>query len=92
MHWQRAQVRPVSEGIPFLGFVIYPGRRRLKRCKGVLYARRLRCLVRQYAEGQATLDQVSASVQGWVNHVRYANSVGLRKALLCHTQIPSPGG
>jgi len=92
IHVTRAQVRPVSEGIPFLGFVVYPERRRVKRRKGVAYARRLRCLVREYAEGQATLDQVSASVQGWVNHVRYANSVGLRKALLCHTLIGPRGG
>ncbi len=28
------------------------------------------------------LDQVTASVQGWVNHVRYANTVGLRAVLL----------
>jgi hypothetical protein len=87
IHAPRAQVRPVSEGIPFLGFVVYPERRRLKRRKGVAYARRLRHMVRQYAEGDVTLDRISASVQGWVNHVRYANSVGLRKALLCHTLI-----
>ncbi|MBN1922332.1 MAG: RNA-dependent DNA polymerase, partial [Anaerolineae bacterium] len=30
-----AHPRPVTEGIPFLGFVLYPDRRRLKRRKGI---------------------------------------------------------
>jgi hypothetical protein len=38
-----------------------------------------------YAKGELPLEKVTASVQGWTNHVRYANSVGLRKALLART-------
>ena len=37
-------MRPVSEGIPFLGFVVFPEHRRLKRRKGIAFARRLRLL------------------------------------------------
>ena len=77
-----AQPRPVTEGIPFLGFVVYPDRRRLKRRKGIHFRRRLRRLIAEYEAGQIPLDAVSASVLGWVNHVRYGNTIGLRKALL----------
>jgi retron-type reverse transcriptase len=77
-----AQARPVDEGIPFLGYVIFPQHRRLKRRKGIHFGRKLRQLLRGYAEGQVELAQVQASVQGWVNHVRYGNTVGLRKAVL----------
>ena len=42
LHESRCQPRPVSEGIPFLGFVVYPHHRRLKRRKGIAYRRRLR--------------------------------------------------
>ena len=35
-----------------------------------------------YARGDLTLDALNASVQGWVNHVRYGNTTGLRKAIL----------
>jgi hypothetical protein len=28
------------------------------------------------------LASITATVQGWVNHVRYGNTVGLRKAVL----------
>ena len=29
-----------------------------------------------------SLAEVNASVQGWVNHARYGNTVGLRRAVL----------
>ncbi len=82
IHEQQAQVRPVGEGIPFLGFVVRPAQRRLKRRKGIAYARRLQQMARQYAAGTLTFEQVTASVQGWVNHARYGNTTGLRQALL----------
>ncbi len=76
-----AHPRPVSEGIPFLGFTVFPAVRRLKRSKGVRYRRRFRDLVRLYATGWATAGELTASARGWANHARYGNTVGLRKAL-----------
>jgi len=63
IHAARAQVRPVSEEFPFLGFVVYPDRRRLKRRKGVAYGRKLRALVRDYGAGRVPLEQVTASAR-----------------------------
>jgi RNA-directed DNA polymerase len=90
IHKECAQVRPVTEGIPFLGFVVFPEHRRLKPRKGTAFRRRLRALARRYAAGEITLDQVTASVQGWVNHVRYGNTIGLRKALLGGARMRPP--
>lgn len=77
-----AHPRPVTEGIPFLGFVVYPGRRRLKRRKGIWYRRRLRGLVSAWRVREIPLKRLGASVRGWLNHTRYGNTVGLRKAVL----------
>lgn len=85
-----AQPRPTTEGIPFLGFQIYPDRRRLKRRKGVQYQRRLGRLLQQYERGEISLDGVTASVRGWANHARYGNTVGLRKKILSQRVIPKP--
>jgi RNA-directed DNA polymerase len=82
IHEANAQPRPVTEGIPFLGFSVFPERRRLKRRKGVAFARRLRLLAARSAAGEIALDAIHVSVRGWINHVRYANTVGLRKGLL----------
>ena len=76
-----AHPRPVTEGIPFLGFVIYPEKRRLKRRKGIYYQRRLSQLREAYGKGEIELEEMSASVRGWANHVRYGNTIGLRKTL-----------
>ncbi|NOZ28401.1 MAG: RNA-dependent DNA polymerase [Chloroflexi bacterium] len=83
-----AHPRPVTEGIPFLGFITFPHHRRLKRRKGVYYQRKLHRMVKAYARGQATLDDLNASVRGWVNHVRYGNTIGLRKAMFADIILP----
>lgn len=85
-----AHPRPVSEGFPFLGFIIYPQRRRLKRRKGIHFQRKLRGLIKAYQSGRLPLERVNASVRGWANHARYANSVGLRKSILSKA-LPSEG-
>jgi len=83
-----AQVNPTTQGIPFLGFVVYPEKRRLKRRKGIHYRRRLHKLLEEYEQGNVALQDVQASVSGWVNHTRYANSIGLRKAIFRDAVVP----
>jgi RNA-directed DNA polymerase len=85
-----AQARPVSEGIPFLGFVIYPDRRRLKRRKGIYYQRRFKRLLADYGAGRLSFERLTASVRGWSNHARYGNTLGLRKAVLSGRLVPRP--
>ncbi len=77
-----AQPRPVEEGIPFLGFIVFPQHRRLKSRKGLYWRRKLARLLAAYARGEVTLAEVTASVQGWVNHARFGNTTGLREAVL----------
>jgi RNA-directed DNA polymerase len=81
LHEQRCHPQPVTEGIPFLGFVVYPQHRLLKRRKGIEYRRRFRQRLLAYRQGRLSLDQLTASVQGWVNHVRYADTYRLRVSL-----------
>ncbi|MBP8948289.1 MAG: hypothetical protein KBG73_05565 [Candidatus Promineofilum sp.] len=83
-----AHPRPVGEGIPFLGFVVYPKCRALKRRVGVAYQRRFAALLGQYARREITLAQVDASARGWANHARYGNTTGLRRAVLGARVIP----
>jgi RNA-directed DNA polymerase len=82
LHKHRAQVYPVSTGIPFLGFRIYPTHRLVKRRKVVQYRRKLHNLLCGYNRGVIQLDALQASLQGWVNHVRYADTWGLRRSML----------
>jgi len=77
-----AHARPVAEGLPFLGFVVFPTHRRLKRRKGVAFARRYKQLRRAHRAGEIPLERITVAVRGWVNHVRYGDTWGLRRALL----------
>ncbi len=79
---EHAHPRPVTEGIPFLGFIVFPERRRLKRRKAVHFQRRLKELRRQWHAGTIPLAEVRASLLGWINHARHGNTVGLRKKIL----------
>lgn len=82
IHQAEAQVSPVTHGIPWLGFVVYPTHRRLKARNVVKFDRRLRLLWSEHCAGRITFAEFDASVQGWINHVRYADSWGLRGHLL----------
>ena len=73
---------PCDAGIPWLGFVIYPGYKRLKSRKVVEATRRLNGRFTEWQQGKISFAEFDASVQGWVNHVRYAESWGLRKQML----------
>jgi RNA-directed DNA polymerase len=87
---ESAHPRPVTEGIPFLGFIVFPERRRLKRRKGIHFQRKMRAMIANYRKGEIPLSDVTASIQGWINHVRYGNTVGLRKAVLRSLAIGAP--
>jgi RNA-directed DNA polymerase len=81
LHEDSAQARLSQSGFPFLGFVIFPDHRRLKSRKGFAFRRRLVQMQKEYACGRIPLSKITASVQGWVNHVRFANTWNLRKSI-----------
>lgn len=74
--------RPVTEGIPWLGFMVHPDWRRLKRRKAIYFQRRLKRLIAAAQTGTLEWEHVVASIQAWQNHVRYANTRGLQRAVL----------
>lgn len=76
IHEARCLPRPVTDGIKFLGFVIYPEKQLLKREKGIAYQRKLKTLMQT-----ASQQKIKASIQGWVNHLRYGDTWNLRKAI-----------
>jgi hypothetical protein len=78
-HEREAQVMQTKDGIPWLGFVVYPTHRRLKRRNTVNFTRRLEHNIDLYESGDITFAELDVSVQGWINHVRYADTWGLRR-------------
>lgn len=82
IHEGAAQVTPVSNGIPWLGFIVFPTHRRLKGRNVTHFRRRLAQNISLYRQGVISFAELDASVQGWINHVRYGDTWGLRADLL----------
>ena len=93
IHETATQVMPVSCGIPWLGFVVYPTHRRVKARKVRNTTRHLGERFDAYRSGKISFAEFDASIQGWVNHVRYADSWGLRRHVFSHlAKRPRPHG
>ena len=88
LHERESTVYPVSNGIPFLGFRVFPGHRRLKRRNGVAFARRLRRSCQALARGELTYQDLHQRVQGWVAHAAHGNTYRLRQSLFASNPIP----
>lgn len=81
IHQKKGHITPTSGGIPWLGFIVFPAHRRLKRRNVVNFRRRLEHNISLYRRGEITFAELDASVQGWINHVRYGDTWGLRRHL-----------
>ncbi len=89
-----AQPRPVSEGIPFLGFVVFPDRRRLKRRKVVHFRRHLRSRIVAFRRGEISRAELTASFRGWEEHAGHGSTTALRAAIRAdaRAQLTSQAG
>ncbi|HEU4328810.1 MAG TPA: reverse transcriptase/maturase family protein [Roseiflexaceae bacterium] len=82
IHEQRAQPAPVAGGFPFLGWVVTPARRRLRRRNVVRFRRRYRARLAAYAAGTLSGERLRATVMGWIGSVQHGSTTGLRRAIL----------
>jgi retron-type reverse transcriptase len=82
IHDRSAQVQPTEAGVPWLGFVVYPTHRLLKARKAVHATRRLGERFEAWQKGLISFGEFDAGVKGWINHVRYADTWGLRRHVL----------
>jgi RNA-directed DNA polymerase len=82
VHSGSAQVAAVEAGVPWLGFMVHPTHRRVKARKVVQGTRRLTARFDAWQAGRISFGELDASVRGWINHVRYADSWGLREHVL----------
>lgn len=81
LHERESTVYPVANGVPFLGFRVYPTHRLLKRRNALAFQRRLRGWRRSLGAGRLGLDELHTRVRGWVAHARHGDTWGLRRAL-----------
>ena len=79
------RIAPVTEGVPFLGFWVFPGLIRIQRPNLVRFRRNLRTRERQFRDGVISARQLTDSVNSMLGHISHADSLALRRKEL----IPS---
>ncbi len=72
---------PVSQGIPFLGFRIFPGLVRLDRRHLVQFRRTIRAREQAYQNGEIDEVFLVRSVNSLIAHIAHANTYRMRKDL-----------
>lgn len=71
-----------GRGLDFLGYHLWPDRRRLRKASLKRFKRRLRRLQRQHAAGEISLPEVREQLHSWLAHARHGDAQpAVRKAL-----------
>ena len=72
-------VAPVTEGVPFLGFRIFPNLIRLKRTNLVRFRRNFREKEKAYLSGEMDEDRFTRSAASMLGHVQHADTWRMRR-------------
>ena len=76
---ERTLLSPVAQGVPFLGFRVFPGLIRLDGRKLARLRRRVRVREAAYRLGRIDEDDLAQSVRSMVGHVCHTDSLQARK-------------
>jgi RNA-directed DNA polymerase len=82
LHPHKQHVRPVTQGLKFLGQVIYPDRRLLPKSNIRRFMRRMKKFQHLYAEHKMEFAPINHSFQSWLGHAKQANTYALRRGLI----------
>jgi retron-type reverse transcriptase len=88
IHPDKSVVFPTRDGIPFLGFRVFPTHRLLAKENVRRFRRRMRGMHRELAAGRIGLDAIGCRIQSWIGHARHANTYRLRTDLFRRMPIP----
>ena len=81
LHPKKCHILRSDKGVPFLGQVIFPHYRLLKKQNVRRFSKRLPRLVQQLDAGDISQKRFNASIQGWKGHAVQANTFRLRQGL-----------
>lgn len=73
LHPRKGGVHSTASAVPFLGFTVRRGRRRLQRAGLVRATRRLRATVREFESGSIEGEVLQARVAAWHGHAAHAS-------------------
>lgn len=82
----KTMVFPISQsngrGLDFLGYHLWPDRRRLRKASLKRFARRVRRLQRDYSEGNIEPPEIRQQLSSWTAHARHGNALPALNSIL----------
>ncbi|WP_034629499.1 RNA-directed DNA polymerase [Desulfotruncus alcoholivorax] len=73
---------PISQGIDFCGYRIWPTHRKIRKSSIKRMKRKLKAFQRKFKAGKISLEKINATIQSWLGHVKHGDSYNLRKKVL----------
>lgn len=86
-----AEILPISRGVNFLGYRLWPYHRLLRQRSIVKMRRDLRNLQRRFECGDVTLTDVNIRVMSWLAHTSHANAYGISRSVLSQAKFTRSG-
>lgn len=71
-----------SQGLPFLGYIIHPGRVRMGKRSKKRYRRKLKLYIQYYKEGIWNQEELLAHLNPLIGFTRYAKAIEFRKKVI----------
>lgn len=90
LHPTKRQISRVSDGLPFLGYRVWPDHRLLTREGVRKVRRRLRHYKQLFRNGTMSSAQLTHRIQSWLGHACHADTWGLRLRLFGDTVFIGP--
>ena len=84
LHPAKVFVQPVTVGLDFLGYTVFPAHRRLRPSNGYRFRRRMKRIL---ATVPPRDEAVRSRLTAWFGHAKHADTYSLRRSLLCDLSI-----
>lgn len=82
LHPKKCQIYRTRDGVPFLGYHVFPDHRLLDARNALAMRRRMRKMARQYRSKRISLDKTRQRIHSWIGHASHADTWKLRGRIL----------
>jgi retron-type reverse transcriptase len=92
LHDGKSRLYQCSEGVTFLGWRLFPCKARLARGNVARFSRRMRRLQEDWEGWRISWDTIRQSVQSWIGHASFGDTVVLRRRVFDRFGFVARGG
>jgi hypothetical protein len=78
---EKTAIRPVTQGVEFVGYMIKPGNVRLRKSTSLRMKRHLKHTQKLYRDYRISFDKANQTVQSYTAMMKHCNSDALRKKI-----------